>query len=374
MRYSTRLFGLVAALAAAAFGVGAVPAQAEGDAGGGAVFVQTNSPAGNVIDAYRRSGDGTLTFVAGYATGGAGAREQGSVADPLASQGSLELVPGAGLLLAVNAGSDTISVFGVEGARLHLVQTLPSGGLFPSGVAVRGSLVYALNAGVAGAVSGFRIAGGRLHPIEGSTRSLGLANTENPFFLSSPAEAGFSPDGAHLVVTTKGNGGVDVFSVGADGRLGASPVVNATGHVPFAFLFDRAGRLVLNYADTSSLQLFALGADGAISPLGSLVGDGQAAACWVAAAGGYDYVANAGSGDVSVFKVDGGSVSLVDPAAATGIPGAVDTAIARGRYVYVESEVTQTVHVFAIGPGGSLGAVQVASVPLGADMEGIAAG
>jgi len=371
MRYSTRLSWLLAGVVAVAFGVTAAPVQAAA-ADSGAVFVQTNSPAGNAIASYRRGEGGSLTYVGSYATGGLGAREKGSVADPLASQGSLVLVPDGRTLLAVNAGSDSVSVFDVEGTRLRLVQVVGSGGPFPSGLAVRGALVYVMDAGGAGYVSGFRLGGGRLHAIADSTRSLGLGNASNPFFLSSPAEVGFSPDGRHLIVTTKGNGGVDVFAVGEDGRLGAAPATNPTGHVPFAFTFDAAGRLVLNYADTSSLQLFAVGANGAITPLGPAVGDGQAAACWLVSTRGFAYAGNAGSSDISLFRVADGAVSLVNPVAASGIPGAVDMGIAEDRFLYSESEVTQTVHAYAIGRTGALIALQVVGVPDGASMEGIA--
>ena len=303
MSRSIRSLVVMAVLAAAAV-IATVPAQAaEGSAH--AVFVQTNSPAGNAIVAYDRHSDGTLTLVKSYATGGLGGRTAGSASDPLASQGSLVLVRSAGLLLAVNAGSDTISVFEVEGDRLRLEQVLPSGGSFPAGIAVHGNLVYVLDAGGQGHVSGFRIWNGELHPIAGSTRSLGLANATPPFFLGSPAQAGFTPSGEHLVVTTKTGNTVEVFSVGDGGRLSAAPVKNAAPGVPFAFVFNGANRLVLNLAATSSLESFTVNPDNTISSLGAPVSDGQAAACWVTPARGFEYVSNTASGNVSQFRVDG---------------------------------------------------------------------
>jgi DNA-binding beta-propeller fold protein YncE len=68
------------------------------------------------------------------------------VVDHLASQGSLTYDPVHALLYAVNAGSNTISVFAVAGDRLFLRQVIGSGGVFPVSVAVHGDLVYALNA------------------------------------------------------------------------------------------------------------------------------------------------------------------------------------------------------------------------------------
>ena len=369
MRILVRLLVLVATAVAALAAV--VPAQAAGDAQ--AVFVQTNDPLGNAIDAFTRGAGGTLAFSASYPTGGLGGRETGAGSDPLASQGSLHLVSGAHLLLAVNAGSNTISVFQVDGARLTLTQVLSSGGLFPTGIGVAGNLVYVLDAGGPGAVAGYRIAGGRLHPIAGSTRTLGLPNANTPFFLSSPAEVGFTADGAHLVVTTTTNSTVDVFAVGPDGRLSAAPVANPAAGVPFAFVFDGAGRMVLNFAATSSLQVFTVNADGTITADGAPAGDGRAAACWISPAAGFDYVSNTASGDVSQFQVSGATVTVANPIAAAGVGGAIDS-VAVGSFLYVQAGHEGTVHVYSIGAGGTLSPVQVVAVPDGGSQEGIAAG
>ena len=371
MRSKIRFVLVAAVIAVAAFAT-SVPVQAavRGTSAGHTVYVQTNDPAGNAVDVFRRDSGGTLTFVTSYATGGLGGRESGAGSDPLASQGSLVLVPGSNLLLAVNAGSNTITVFRTNSGALQRVQVLSSGGPFPTSFAVEGDLVYVLDAGLQGYVSGYRVAGGLLHPITGSTRTLGLANGNPPFFLSSPAEVGFTPNGAHLVVTTKTNSTVDVFSVGPDGRLSAAPVKNPAAGVPFAFVFDAGQRMVLNFAGTSSLQTFTVNADDTITPTSAPVSDGQVAACWVTPADGFDYVSNTASNDVSQFEVSGSSVTLVNPLAATGINGAIDSGAA-GGFLYVQAGLEGSVHVFAIGAGGALTPVQVASVPGGANQEGI---
>src|SRR5262249_47642605 len=148
-----------------------------------AVFVQTNDVAGNAIVAFHRNADGTLRRDATYPTGGNGATAQASPGDTLATQGGLAYASRHGLVLAVNAGSGTITSFTASGDRLSNAHTYPSGGDFPASIAVRGDTVYVLNAGGTGSISGFHIVGSQLEPIAGSTRSLGLANTTVPNFL-----------------------------------------------------------------------------------------------------------------------------------------------------------------------------------------------
>src|SRR5438270_7814924 len=373
MKLSVSWFGVV--VAAAAMAATAAPVQAADDPSAqpsGTVFVQTNDAGGNAIDVFDRNSDGTLTFIRSYATGGNGGREVGAMSDPLASQGSLVRVPGSDLLLAVNAGSNTISVFHVAGDHLVLGQVLPSFGPFPVGFGVHGDLVYVLDAGAQGFISGYRIAGDALHPIAGSTRTLLLGNTTPPFFLASPAEVGFTPSGSQLLVTTKTHSTVDVFAIGADGRPSAAPVKNPAAGVPFAFVFDSSGQLVLNFAGTSSLETFTVNPDGTITPVSAPVTDGQMAACWITRVRGYEYVSNTGSNDVSQFRVTSdGTVELVNPVAATNIPGAIDSRSADG-FLYVQSGLSSALYVFRIGAGGTLTQVQIASVPDGGSQEGVA--
>ena len=208
-----------------------------------AVFVQTNAPAGNAIVVYDRSHDGTLTLAATVPTGGNGSRAIGAPSDPLASQNSLVYDRSHQLLFAMNAGSDTVSVITVDGDELELTQVVSSGGPFPVSIGVQNNLAYVLDAGLTGFVSGFRIDDDHLEPIEASTRTLGLANTNPPFFLSSPAQVGFTPDGKHLLVTTKSFNLVDVFAVEHDGQLSAQPVRNPEAPLPFPFVFGPADLL-----------------------------------------------------------------------------------------------------------------------------------
>ena len=160
-----------AALAVAAFAAPAASAatssatsQNSWEGASGAVFALTDNAAGNAVAAYHRASDGALTAAGSYATGGLGGVLTGSVVDHTASQGALVYDEAHGLLIAVNPGSNTVSVFLVHGDRLTLSQILPSGGDFPVSVTVHGDHAYVLNALGGGSLYGYRIAGAHLAP------------------------------------------------------------------------------------------------------------------------------------------------------------------------------------------------------------------
>src|SRR2546430_2540434 len=143
-----------------------------------------------------------------------------------------------------------------------------------------------------GIVQGFWLGRHGLSPIVGSARSLGLANGDPPNFLMAPGQVGFTPDGRQLLVTTKAStSSIEVFIVGSDGLLSASPVVNSSAiPVPFAFTFGE-GRLVYGEAGASSVTTYAIDAGGTLSDPKS-AGDGQAALCWILQVHGVYYVSN----------------------------------------------------------------------------------
>jgi 6-phosphogluconolactonase (cycloisomerase 2 family) len=367
---------LLVLLALATAAIAATARAQAASTNGGAVFVETNELNGNQIVAYSRAADGSLIRAGSFATGGNGGAQAGAVVDELASQGALTLDASHNLLFAVNAGSDSLSVFAVDGANLTLEQVVPSNGSFPSSVTVHGNLVYVLNAGGAGSVQGFRITGNHLTTLHDGWRSLGLANANPPFFLTSPGEVGFSPDGSQLLVSTKGStSDIDVFSVNPTGSLSDSPVVNAAATpAPFAFAFDATGRLISAEAGINAVTTYTLASNGSLSDPQSLP-DGQAALCWIVGVNGNFYVANAGSSSISGYRVDvNGTPSLIG---ATGVvgnteAGAIDMAATPdGQFLYAESGGAGTVDVFAVKSDGTLTKLAiVGGLPSG--IEGIA--
>lgn len=373
-RFTRRALALVTAGTALGI-VGAPLSGASADEGEHAVFVQTVETAGNHIVALRPGRNGSLTQVASYATGGTGAVATGAVVDPLASQAGLVYDEEHQVLLSVNSGSNSVSVFSVRGTRLTLRQTVASGGSFPASIAIHDDRVQVLNAGGAGSVVGFRLHGTRLEPIAGGTRSLGLANDPVPFFLTSPGQVGYSADGRFVVVTTKANNTILTFRVRDDGRLAPTPVVNApTGAVPFAFESTRSGDLAVVEAGSSSVTTYHVNRDGTLTSLSSVV-EGQKAPCWIARIGDRFYLGNTGSANLSAVRVDAaGQGSLVGP---TGIvtttgTGPIDLAVAQnGRVLYSQQGGAHAVETFRVNGDGTLTSVgSITGLPA---MEGIVA-
>lgn len=373
----------VAIAAAASLAAFAAPASAHarahatapayGGSSGAPVFVQTDRAAGNAIVAYRRAADGSLAQQGVYATGGRGGKLDGAVVDDLASQGSLTYDRAHNLLYAVNAGSNTITVFSVQGDRLERRQVISSGGDFPVSVTVHGNLVYVLNALHGGSVQGYLSLGGVLVKVPAWHRGLGLDPEAAPQFTHTPGQIGFTPDGGKLVVTTKAGGNtIDVFPVGLLG-LSAKPVVTSTPDaVPFGFTFDAAGRLVVTEAGPSAVATFTVGRDGHLTKI-SEVATGQAATCWVARDGADLYASNAGSGSLTRLRAaaDGSLQGLGNTATAAGT---VDVAVSSdGKFLYAQTGQAGGVDAFRVNTDGSLSAVGSVTVPDAVGGEGIVA-
>ena len=358
----------LSALPASAAAVHRMPAPAH------AVFVQTDNTAGNTIVAYERTASGGLQQVGSYPTGGNGGVLTGSVVDHLASEGSLAYDGQAGLLYAVNAGSNTITVFSVRGDELIRSQVISSGGQFPVSIAVHGSHVFVLNALGGASVSGFVQSGGRLIPQPSWHRDLGLGTTSSTAFTGTPGQIKFTPDGSHLVVTTKGAANsVDVFRAGPFGLSAQPAVTSLPGTVPFAITFDRYGHLALAEAGTNAVATFSIAPDGMLTQLGS-VGTGQAATCWITASpAGTLYASNAASGTESALGTQpDGAVTLLGSTPTDA--GTVDAAASSdGQYLYVQAGGPGNVDAYRINADGSLTETGSVTVPGAGGGEGIVA-
>lgn len=339
------------------------------------VFVQANDPAGNQILVYDRAYDGTLTLVEAVDTGGAGGINEGTgpgAPDPLSSQSSLVYDPHHRLLIAVNAGSNTVSVLGLDEDHLCLRQVLASGGIFPVSVTLHGDLLYVLNVHETGAITGYRFINGQFQPIESSTRSLELIPPTGPTQgANTPAQVSFTPDGQQLVITTKGNGSlIDVFTVEADGRPSDTFTANSAGTpLPFGFTFDEYAHLVVTDAPTSTLTTYTLNPDGTVKQLAAEP-NGQQAMCWVVPAAGNFYVTNTLSNTITGYRIDSEGTPTVFTQAESR-EGPIDLISTRdGQFLYVQVAIAGGVDGYRINPDGTLEKIDTITGPTTA--EGIA--
>jgi 6-phosphogluconolactonase (cycloisomerase 2 family) len=353
---------------------GAASAAIAGSPDGHAVFVETDNPAGNQVAAYTRGQDGSLTLYATYQTRGLGGQLNGSVVDHQASQGALDYDAANHLLFATNAGSNTVSVFSVHGANLDLRQVISSGGDFPVSVTDHNGVVYVLNSRAGGRVSGYRIVGSRLAPIHSSTVDLGFTPVSgNTEFTHTPGQISFSPDGTQLLVTTKALGqSVLVFHINRHDVLDPKPVINPVGNTPFSVSFISPNRVLLVEA-AGDVASFTLDASGNLEPVTSLPTD-QQASCWIARAGRYWYVSNAGSNTLTGIRAhhSGAETDLGNTATD---PGTIDAAATPdGAHLYVQGGFNGTIDTFQVNTDGSLIPVNSPiTVANAAGGEGIAA-
>ena len=323
--------------------------------GPGAVFTLINAAGGNAVATYARGADGSLSWMGSASTGGLGAGAG------LGSQGALALSDDGRWLFAVNAGSNDISAFRVTPRGLELTSRVASGGIRPISLTVHGDVLYALNAGGDGNISGFRVGNdGALAPLAGSTRSLSGSAV-------GPAQVSFSPTGAWLVVTEKTTNRLDIYGVGSDGLVADLSTAPSAGGTPFGFAFGHGDELFVSEA-AGSASSYIVG-DAGLTVASGAVLTHQGAPCWavVTKNGKFGYTANAQGGSISGFAIaNDGSISLIDADGRTAVVGAgnIDLAISENsRYLY-ELNGNRSISGFRVEADGHLTAVgNVAGLP-----------
>jgi len=328
---------------------GALPrtaALARGGSDVGAVFTLSNSASGNAVIAFVRGADGTLTLAGTFATQGNG------TGAGLGSQGAVALSGDGRFLFAVNAASNSITSFAVDGASLTRVSTVASGGTLPISLTTHGNLVYVLNAGGTENITGFSVSqNGGLTMLPGSSRPLSGTGV-------GPAEVGFDPSGSSLVVTEKNTNRIDVFAVGNNG-LASAPVVNASaGQTPFGFAFNQQGVLIVSEAfgggaDASAVSSYTLGTNGTLVVESASVPTTETSACWVAVTnnGKFAYAANTGSSSLTGYRVDHASLTILNADGKTGITGttAIDVALSRNsQFLYTLTADSHSISAFSV--------------------------
>ncbi|HET7035238.1 MAG TPA: beta-propeller fold lactonase family protein [Thermomicrobiaceae bacterium] len=347
----------------------------------GYLYVNGNTTGVNTIDGFSRRADGSLNPLPGspFPVGGAG------TGAALASQGALAISSNGRYLLAVDAGSDQVSVARInpDGSVTGVPGSpFPSNGVKPVSITVHHDVVFVANAGDGGAnYTGFVLGhDGQLRPLAGST-----------FEVPDGAGIGlvlFDHSGKHLVGMRVNPSLIDSFIVDSDGHLTAAPgspfAAEAAG--PFGSAF-RPGtfpaQLFVSNAHAGpgqgSVSAFEVAHSGILTSLpGSPYPNGETAPCWVALSPDrrYLFAANTGSSSISSFRIaPSGSLSLVESVPLRGGSGLgiFDLGLdPSGRYLYqLEGGVQKVAALTA--KGGNLAELSSSPValPAGSSPGGI---
>ena len=336
----------------------------------GHLYVNDNTAGTNTIAAFDRHADGTLTPLPGspFTVGGAG------TGTGIGSQGALQITSNGKYLLAVDAGSNQISVLRInDDGELNPVGGGPvsSGGVKPVSIAVHGSLVYVANAGDGGSnYTGFTLnPGGHLRPIAGSTVALPAG--------SSPGDVLFNSDGTRLIGAEVGPSVIDSFVIGANGLLTAAPgsPFAAQGPGPFGSEFrptDPTQLFVSNAhggPGNGTISAFSDGSDGTLTSIGtSPFPDFQTAPCWVEIShdGQFLFTVNTASNSISRYAIAGdGSLSLLGSTSlGSANVGAEDARLGpNGGTLWVVDTGARAVSAFAVN-GGNLTQLPSSPTPL----------
>jgi 6-phosphogluconolactonase len=329
------------------------------------VYTITNEADANRVLAFEVH-QGRLGEPVAYATQGRGS------GDSLGSQGALVLSDDRRFLLAVNAGSNELSVFAVGGGtRLELRERVRTGRTRPISVTERSGLVYVVHAGSSD-VTGFHLdERGRLDAIAGSHRALSRDN-------AGPAQLELTRDARTLVVTEKTSNVISSFAVDAYGKLSPARANASAGVTPFGFELTSRDLLVVSEAASGSMSSYRSGPEG-LSVVSAAVSDTQKAPCWVAITPDdrVAFTANAGSASISSYTISSsGSLCLQDARAGElgegGTP--LDLALARGgSYLFALDRGHARIASFALAGDGALQPIGTSAGELPAFTTGLVA-
>jgi len=371
----------------------------------GAVYTETNSPAGNKVVVFDRFENGALVKRESVDAGGVGSPQvTGCGGCPiLDSQTAVVASHNGKLVFAVNAGSDTVSSFRETNSGLVFVDQKSSGGDMPESLALNDHELYVLNVstananGTTGNIYGLRVSeSGQMTPI-GSSQP--LAHAAPPDRSGDARAIGFKPNGKVIVVTEIAGGfqsgppgKIDTFVVNSHGQAGPAVSHDSSDTFPFGFAFDKHSHMVVsNVHDLSpgvpgTASSYTVSDSGDVTPIDTKPSNGRAP-CWVAITHGDAYVVDTGGGEGPARVVNfqlghDGTMTQQGTVGHAGDFAETDADFSRGsKYLYVLAPSVgvpgQTSHIdiFQRSNDGSLTLIGSTSADpdMGPGVSGIAA-
>ncbi|KAH8102998.1 hypothetical protein BXZ70DRAFT_999217 [Cristinia sonorae] len=347
----------------------------------GAAYFLTNEPSGNMVMVARLGPSGHVDFKTAVSTGGRGAHVTGGTGpDPLASQGAIRTSASGQFLAAVNAGSNTVSLFAIDPQDPTEIKQIGNAafteGNFPNSVAInkKGTQVCVLNAGLENGVNCYKVDGFRgLIPQAETHRRLNIASDAGPMAVAAH-EIAFNDANDKLVVSVVGTPGfLAVWDVAPNGALsknfttiapppgGMNPFSLTAVHNTNAFV-SADPAIGVDFWDLSSLSPASVGGNQTASGRSIAVPvNGQRANCWSAFSpqtGNY-YLVDAGNSVVTEVKLNGADLipSVVNQYPQTNGAATIDADIAHinGKdFLYVLAPMTTSIDVLSLnGPGNA---------------------
>ncbi|KDR76703.1 hypothetical protein GALMADRAFT_96414 [Galerina marginata CBS 339.88] len=356
----------------------------------GAAYFITNDLSGNEVVSMNIGPNGKLGSMSSVSAGGRGALGIRLPApDPLFSQGSVQVHTAARILVTVNAGSNTVSMFNINPtnpSKLSMIGTPTSSeGEFPISVAInsKATMVCVLNGGAVNGINCYTPdAKLGLIAIPNTLRYLGLNVTTPPSGpVATASTIVFSEDDQTLIVAVKGPpapGFLAAWSIAADGSLSAEAVKSlpATGGGFMFSLTPIPGKNAFLSADPGSgfdiFNFTGLSATSSVVPI-----KGQITTCWSSYApkSGNFFLTDLGNSTITEVNIDSnlkGSIVKSYPQAIGS--GTIDNAIASiggNDFLYVLTPGANLVNVLAVNTPGKAVALQAYDFAAAAKVAGV---
>jgi 6-phosphogluconolactonase (cycloisomerase 2 family) len=361
-------------------GVGLIDAPAQAAPPSNLVYTQTNDPAGNAILAYTRANDGRLTPLPGspFPTGGLGITPTFNLG-PFDSDQEVIVNAAHSLLFTVNGGSDSISVFKINGDGSLTPapgSPFPSGGSNPVSVGLFHDTLCVVNAdqdpghpgqGCPNFTSFHVSESGALTPVPNSTVNVPAG--------SSPSQALISPLGPVLLGADFLGGLLRSFSIAKDGRLtllNSQPLPSAvfagTGAPPLPLglaAHPKFPAVYVGFVTINRIGIYGYSSDGGLNFINSVPNSGQAV-CWLLLNKSATrlYTSNTGDQSISVYDCTRASAPVeIQKVTFQSTGGGFQIALdSTGLFLHVVTQQSaptsdqsaNAIHVFSVAGDGKL--------------------